>query len=329
MSTEPRRRERPGRTSPGTALTTTDFSVFSSAANSSFVPLELERTHSGPFHATLRKGSVADVHISEVAAHGHTVRRSSALLDQTERKLFKLTLMLEGRGVLTQDNREIELGPGDVGVYDSDRPYHLDFRGEYRTLVLMVPQRLLDVPQQSVRELAAQRFETATVTSAPAIAFLRHLGENLEQFDGASGVRLARTAMDLVTTMLMAELTAGSDSFDSRRLLLHRIFGYISDNLERPDLGPGSIAVAHSISTRQVHSLFKAHGISVSAWIRARRLERCRRELIDPLSAGRQVAEIASRWGFADPAHFSRTFRAAYGASARDVRAHPTWNRAS
>jgi len=57
--------------------------------------------------------------------------------------------------------------------------------------------------------------------------------------------------------------------------------------------------------------LAEARGGGVAAWIRQRRLERCQRDLLDPALASRPVSAIAARWGFADAASFSRTFRAA------------------
>ena len=66
---------------------------------------------------------------------------------------------------------------------------------------------------------------------------------------------------------------------------------------------------------RRLHQVFQDEGTTVSTWIRTRRLERCRRALEDPMSAGVPVARIAARWGFPDAAHFSRVFKAAYGVS--------------
>ncbi len=55
--------------------------------------------------------------------------------------------------------------------------------------------------------------------------------------------------------------------------------------------------------------------MTVSTWIRTRRLEQCRRDLLDPMLADRPVAAIAARWGFVDAAHFSRAFKTAFGVS--------------
>jgi AraC-like DNA-binding protein len=56
----------------------------------------------------------------------------------------------------------------------------------------------------------------------------------------------------------------------------------------------------------------------VSAWIRRRRLEACRHDLVQ---TSRAVSAIGARWGLPDAAHFSRLFRAAYGSSPREYRA--------
>ena len=60
--------------------------------------------------------------------------------------------------------------------------------------------------------------------------------------------------------------------------------------------------------------------MSVSAWLRTRRLEACRRDLADPALADRTVAEIARRRGWSDPARFSRRFREAYGCAPSELR---------
>ena len=73
--------------------------------------------------------------------------------------------------------------------------------------------------------------------------------------------------------------------------------------------------------------LFQPEGTTVSAWIRARRLEGARRDLGDPEFAGLTIAALAARWGFSDPARFSRAFRAVYGCSPTEARAVATMRR--
>jgi hypothetical protein len=80
---------------------------------------------------------------------------------------------------------------------------------------------------------------------------------------------------------------------------------------------------------RYLHRLFHDQGTSVARWVRERRLANCRRDLEDPALAQRGVQAIARRWGFEDPAHFSKIFKASYGDPPSAPTPPPALNRPS
>ncbi|MFI6870825.1 helix-turn-helix domain-containing protein [Nocardia sp. NPDC050406] len=127
--------------------------------------------------------------------------------------------------------------------------------------------------------------------------------------------RLSSAVVDLVSVALAertdSALVLGSEA--GQRTLLPRIQSFIDERLGDPELCPEMIAAAHHISTRYLYKLFRAEGCGVAEWIRGRRLERCRADLLDPAARGRTAHAIATRWGFTSPAHFTRIFRRAYG----------------
>jgi AraC-like DNA-binding protein len=144
---------------------------------------------------------------------------------------------------------------------------------------------------------------------------LRRVVLDLESYRPASAARLSTVMMDLVTTAV-AERAGHAESLqiESReRTLLLRIHAFIEQNLGETDLSPGIVAAAHHVSVRYLHRLFEAQDTTVAAWIRQRRLERCRRDLADPALVAVPVSAVAARWGLPDSAHFSRLFRRAYG----------------
>jgi AraC-like DNA-binding protein len=129
--------------------------------------------------------------------------------------------------------------------------------------------------------------------------------------------------LDLVTVALAARLdrTATLPPPTRQRALRQRVHAFVEARLGDPGLSPATIAAAHHISVRSLYKLFEAEETSVAGWVRQRRLERCRRDLLDPASAARPVSAVAARWGLVNAAHFSRAFRAAYGLSPVEYRA--------
>ena len=106
-------------------------------------------------------------------------------------------------------------------------------------------------------------------------------------------------------------LTARCTDSPARRALARAVREHIERRLGDPGLDPGTIAAAHFISVRQLHRLFAEQDETVARYVRRRRLERCRDELLR--SPGSSVSSIAHRFGFPDPGVFGRSFRAAYG----------------
>ncbi|MEV8000118.1 helix-turn-helix domain-containing protein [Pseudarthrobacter oxydans] len=286
----------------------------------SFVPLAAQTADVDGFRGQMRSRVLDRMSIVEVTATSHEVHRTPALIARAHERYFKLNLQLEGTGLLVQDNREAVLRPGDLAIYDTNRPYTLTFEEQARMMVVMFPCDALSLPADYVGQLAAVRMAGSTGLSGIVGQFIRQLSENLDVLSGPSGSRLAANALDLVSTMLHAEMDIAPDRMKPQALLAVSIREYIDANLSDPLLSPATIAAAHFISTRHLHNVFHESGTTVASWIRSQRLEGARRDLRDPLHAGKSVGAVAAHWGFLDAAHFSRTFRDAFGVPPSDWR---------
>jgi AraC-like DNA-binding protein len=99
-----------------------------------------------------------------------------------------------------------------------------------------------------------------------------------------------------------------------------RIKEFARRNLRDPGLDTHVIAKGVGLSVRHLHELFVSEPDTLMRWIRAERLKRIRNELADPALLDRPIGTIAYHWGFQESAHFSRTFRAAYGVAPRIFR---------
>lgn len=303
-----------------TSSVATSFDHWKHLVAESFVPLAAQTADVDGFRGQMRSRVLDRMSIVEVTATSHEVHRTPALIARAHERYFKLNLQLEGTGLLVQDNREAVLRPGDLAIYDTNRPYTLTFEEQARMMVVMFPCDALSLPADYVGQLAAVRMAGSAGLSGIVGQFIRQLSENLDVLSGPSGSRLAANALDLVSTMLHAEMDIAPDRMKPQALLAVSIREYIDANLSDPLLSPATIAAAHFISTRHLHNVFHESGTTVASWIRSQRLEGARRDLRDPLHAGKSVGAVAAHWGFLDAAHFSRTFRDAFGVPPSDWR---------
>lgn len=301
------------------------FAEWRRLISSTFVPLEAQQVRPGPFTGRIGGRQLQDVGIMRLEAGAQTVSRSPELIARGGVGHYKLSLQLSGHGLLLQDGRQAALQPGDVAIYDTQRPYTLTFEESFETLVLMFPQHLLGLSADDVSELTAVRMGKGNRLAEAVAPFVASIAAQLPSLKSPIGHRLALNIVDLLSTMLADEIHSRPDqNTDNHARTLRRIQHHIEANLADPTLGPEAIARAHHIASRTLHKIFASSGLTVSGWIRERRMERCRRDLSDPLCEHVPVGEIGARWGLPDAAHFSRVFRTTYGVSPSQYRRNPT-----
>jgi AraC-like DNA-binding protein len=291
------------------------------AIANTIVPFDLRAAEPSDVPSEIRSVDVGMVRVVYTASAECEVVRTPQLIRRSDPELCKIDVQLDGRTVFEQDDRQIDLGPGDFAFADLSRPCRL--AGSFRSLaVVMFPRAFLPQGFKETREFAGIGFRRREPGSALVSALVRQMVRDLDVYDGSEDARIGTAVLDLITATLASRLDreAAVPRQTQQRALLLRIRAFIEERLGDPGLTPGAIAAAHYISVRYLHKLFEPQGVSVASWIRHRRLERCRRDLSDPVLNTRPVSAIATRWGLTEPAHFSRAFRAAYGVPPAEYR---------
>jgi AraC-like DNA-binding protein len=284
-----------------------------------FVPLRLSTIDPLGFSGSLRTRIVDGTCVTDIAASSHRVRRLEESIRDDDPHHLKLSMQLEGTGLVLQDGRSAQLEPGDVAIYDTARPYTLEYDGPMRSLVMMFPHSMLGLSANLVHTVTAVRLRGDTGVGRVICPFMQHIAEDMDQLDGVNGARIIRSAFDLITALLSAELQNSTER-EPWRVTIDAITHYIDAHLDDPSLNTDGLARAHFISPRQLQYLFQEENRTVSGYVRQRRLERCRVDLEDPALASRSIVQIAQTWGFTDPSHFSKLFKATYGRSPREHR---------
>jgi AraC-like DNA-binding protein len=303
------------------------LSFWREVTSQTFVPLDTrcESQLESSFQARLEISALGPVQAALMTGTPHAVHRTSKLIHQNDPELCKLSLCVRGSGAVVQDDRQAELMPGDLVIYETSRPYSGRLNPGISTsqmLILQFERSLFPLPPRALRQLTAARIPGDQGIGALTSGFLLQLARRFEEYSPADTARLSSIALNLLAAAFAHALDADTSvpPETRQRALTAQILAFIEQNLGDPELRPGAIAAAHHISIRYLHKLFHEHGDTVAAWIRERRLERCRRDLADPLLGSRPISAIAARWGFTSPAHFSQAFRSANGLSPRQFR---------
>ncbi|MGW3680721.1 AraC-like ligand-binding domain-containing protein [Streptomyces prasinus] len=289
------------------------------------IPNAIRSDHEADFRASARVLDLGGVQVSALAYPSLETRRTTKLIRRSDPESYQLMLNLRGSHRLLQSGRDTTSGPGEVLLYDTSRPWQGWAAADQDTVggvMVQFSRALLPLPANKVDQLTAVRLPGCEGMGAVLSGYLTQLVTGAATYTAADGARLATCTLDLFTAFLAHHLdaTASMPPQTHHRALLMEIHAFIQQHLGDPDLSPGMIAAAHHISLRSLHRLFQDQDTTVAGWIRARRLERCRRDLADPLLSNQPIHALTARWGFADPAHFSRAFRAVYGLGPQDYR---------
>ncbi|WP_236788217.1 helix-turn-helix domain-containing protein [Amycolatopsis sp. GM8] len=285
------------------------FGSWTDAVRRSVLSFQFDCEQPRAFAGTISNRTLGGVNFVNMACARHAAYRDRALISPPAGGFYVMTLQLAGELRLAQGDRVAVVKPGQFAIYDSSEPAAITASDGYRSTCVRFPKAWLG--ERPPDGLMARAFECEPGLPAAVWGMLISLNRNLESLGGHGRVAV-RNVMDLVVTMLRAEL-GGPERPGHREAQLREIQAYIEENLDDPRLDPARIAAAHYISPRQLHVLFERADSTVSAWIRERRLEHCRLDLADPRQLDVPVAAIARRWGFHGVSHFGQVFKKGTG----------------
>jgi AraC-like DNA-binding protein len=291
------------------------------AVGRALVPMTVAPRGDGPFSGRITTDRLGCMRVSTMEADAKRVSRTPALIAGSSEALVAVGVQVSGTATLIQDGRRAEVGEGDLVMYDTARPYSFDYPERFSTHVFQLPRRALGVSDAEILQVSGTVVGPSDGFGSVLQPFLRTLATSAHTYSPDVRGKLANSVIDLFATLIAdATRQAPADVDTARSDLVLRIRNYIDGNLGKADLSPEAIAKAHHISIRYLHRIFEGEGITIGRLVQQRRLEECARELARRGRAAPTVSAVAQRWGFANPAHFSRTFRAAYGLSPREWR---------
>jgi AraC-like DNA-binding protein len=273
------------------------------------------------FMGTLSCTQLDQIRILEVISDPATVRHCRHHIARQHEPKYFLCLQLDGVSINRQQGRETTLRYGDFTLFDSSRPYEIEFPQQNQSLVLCLPHaelsRRMANPEAVVCIGMPGNDGLTGLLSSFLRGFWKHCCAEGDQF---LSPRFSEAILDLVASAYASVPQTMSRLSSLTAARREQIRSFIESSLHDPQLTPGRVAKAMHMSPRYLHHLFEEEGETVSRYILRRRLEECARAISDAAQRGRTVTEIAFQHGFNDASHFGRVFRERYGMSPRDYR---------
>lgn len=279
------------------------FDFYREGICAAFTPLapDLPKAARAGFRSTVHSHAMPEGALNHVSARAHQVRRTPAGIAAAPEPCWYVNLQFDGICGIEQAGRRLDLHPGELGLFDSDRVFTLDHsrRPGLRVASLLLPKRLVAADfAPGPHRLSDHPVYGRLLTEAAQALFQG--AERGVAVEGLHGV--LRTLLGLV---------AGADTGEAGPLM--RLRALIRARAARPGWSLGDCAAELGLSPRQVQRLLAVDGDGFAAALSRERLALAAQMLRDPAEAHRPVAEIALAVGYGDPAPFSRAFRAAYG----------------
>lgn len=288
---------------------------------------EVFRDTTAPLFDTRPLDSAATPHVSalDYFVDGLIVSRlcySPQVLNRTPRhhsvagNCLSVLLHYRGgwRGTIGADTN-VQLDPDHVAIVDFGRPLAC-WTGDSDVIWIIIPRSRLD-PSAWPKQATIARFHILSPRGRILTAAVERIWAEVTSSPEHSAAELAGGIIDAACSVLRA-----GDFTPDDRTMTRAMKDYIRDNLHDVCLDVDRLRATFFCSRTTIYRLFHADG-GVAKYIRDQRMLRCFDELTRAPAARSTVARTATRWGFDNPSHFNRLFKAAFGLSPSTVVGRP------
>lgn len=268
------------------------------------------------FEARVRRWWIEDLALVDCECGPCSGTRQRRQVGDTDGEFIVVLMNRAGRETVSQGNAEVELQPGDAVVWDSTKPARFSVWEPLSKRSLLIPRAALEGVNGRAWTPAGVMLDGDAPATRLLASYLDTLSAALPALGPAAVAGARNATLELLVGALRGESGALSSSA-TQPALRAAMDRYIERHLLDGTATLHDIAAAHGVSVRTVNRIFNASGQTVGEVIRVRRLARAREDLTD---SQMPVSTIAHRWGFSDPSHFTRSFKAHYGSSPREYR---------
>lgn len=286
------------------------------AISRSFAPIETRSLGSASISGHFEYVAIGAAKLVRFDSSPQIYRRDAKLVSRAGSDEFMFDFQRRGQSSMVQGCNEGTIAPGLGVLYDARRPFEDRLFGpEQRSEVLIAT-----VPAASLLRAfpAAERYcATPIPLSAPLARAIAAFIRGAIQAPEAIGEPDEADIVAYLSALL--RMAGGARHALERSTLFGLLNAHLAANIAA--IRPAEVIAAEfGISQRTLHRIFADRDTTFERHVLQLRVSLFRRLLGNPSEREASIARLAAQCGFADAAHATRTFRAAFGTTPRDFR---------
>jgi AraC-like DNA-binding protein len=297
------------------------YSAWRDAICDVYVHVDVQAKDEANYEGFIREAQFGSVALTDILLSPQHISRRRSHLAKLDKDCYYVQFIQTGKIDVLQATSEVATNAGIGALFCASEPYDLEGHGKIRSYYLELPRQAFAARFAKDRVPLVATMSTGRGLGRIAVEFCAALATQASALDEAARAKLGDELMDVLA--LAFDSAQGDEPLSGevvRKARVRSVKAWIEQHLDDPGLSPEAIAKGNGISVRYLHALFKPDGMSLSAWVWNRRLERSYDMLLKQGRDAVSLTEIAYRVGFNSSSHFSTVFRRKFGLRPSDVK---------
>jgi len=269
------------------------------------------------FHGSIESRPLGNLLIGATTFNAQKYLRTKKHIAMSDLNQYILQFFTSGSLRADFDGQDAFVRAGDICIGDNLRPVKSHAtRGA--TVSVVIPHSLIEGKMKSRLHGVVLRSENPTTRLLTD--FLKSLHAMKGPLKPESVPQIENALVSLLTASVSSSLGwSEPDLRDSSMVLRERILKFISENLEKQDLGVAMLTQRFHVSRAHIYRAFSDDG-GIAKIIRDHRLDAAYGALVTSNGSKSPIEEIAYRFGYKNYSHFSRAFREKFATTPGSVR---------
>lgn len=290
-----------------------DFRSFSSAMERLHINYAIRPADPCSFRGRIRRRDISGVIFAEMRVDACSGSRAATHSRADAEDYLCLTMYQRGRQLFLQDRRQIAVTGSDMMTWDAGSASRFQCSETTEVRTIMFPRRMVEMREGTAQDLIGRKADHGQALTRALFSHVNLIHDCIGEIASERRSQAIGSLIEMMSACLAPDASKSPES-SHLRATLRRAERWIRDRIGEP-ISMTDLAQEFRVSPRALQHMFASAGTTFSAFVRQERLRQAALALRSTAFRGVSVTEIGLRFGFADAAHFSRSFKAAYGVS--------------